>query len=70
MDIYEFHKGMQKHFGILQPGEYLDPLYLKMQTVKIDLIKFDRWLGDNTSMGSKIESAFGLEAREFIAKLL
>lgn len=70
MNIQEFHAGMREHFGIEKPGEYLDPLYSKMRKVRIDLIKFDRWLGKNTSMSAKIENTFGLEAREFITRLL
>jgi len=77
MTIHEFHKGMREHFGIDKPGDFLDELYLLQKKVKIDLVKFDRWLTSqhgyspaNWSMGDEVEQKFGVEAKHFIMKLL
>lgn len=78
MTVQEFHKGIREHFGIDNPGEFLDELYLRQKKVKIDLIKFDEWVttayGDygskDFSLSDEIEQKFGIEARGFIERLL
>ncbi len=73
----EFHKGMREHFGIENPGEYLDPIFLRHKVVKIDLMKFEQWLvnthgkyGDNISLSDEIAQKFGDEAMHFIKRLI
>jgi hypothetical protein len=77
--IHEFYKGMREHFNIDHPEEYLDELYLLNKEVKIDLVKFVRWLVagkedyrgiEDWSMADEVEKRFGKEARRLIASLL
>ena len=78
MTIHEFHKGMREHFGIDNPGEYLDELYLRQKKVRVDIVKFDLWVttayGDYGSKGfslaDEVEQKFGVDAKVFIASLL
>ena len=78
MTIQEFHKGMREHFGIANPGEYLDEWYLRQKKVRIDLCKFDKWVtvahGNYGSKGfslhDEVDQKFGKEASAFIERLL
>ncbi len=78
MTIQQFHKGMKENFGINNPQNYLDELYLRSKTVKIDLLLFDDWLHakfgeyetDGMNMADMVHQKFGLDAKMFIESLI
>jgi hypothetical protein len=78
MTTQEYFKGMREHFGIDEPGKFMDRLYLTRGILKLDISMFDLWVtnayGDygskGFSLGDEIEQKFGEEAKRFIVKLL
>ena len=78
MTTQEYFKGMREHFGIDEPGEFMDELFLATRQIKVDLTKFDLWVtsihGDygsrGFSLGDEVEQKFGKEAKHFIMRLL
>jgi hypothetical protein len=69
---------MRGHFGIENPGEYLDELYLLQKKVKLNLCKFDEWLHDEIgeyekegyNMGEAIAHYYGISEEFFITALI
>jgi len=63
MNIQEFHKAMRDHFGIQNPGDYLEECLLPFRVVTIDIIKFDDWLHEQVGNYEKE----GMNMKEVIA---
>lgn len=76
MSPIKFYKGLQKYFGITNNvNQYLCKTFLMTGKVRLDTIKFDKWLHNkhgnyevdlNISMGQLIAKKYGISARVFV----
>lgn len=74
----EFHEGLKKYFNIERPNIYLDPVFMILRKVRINIIRFDvllhkrhgQYEDDNLSMSTVIRKEYGVKAEAFIKSYL
>ena len=63
---------MREHFNISDPNNFLDPLFLSMKKVKVDIIALNVLMDDEYkgSLSDEIQRKYGTEALTFIKKFI